>query len=61
MSAVSDFLTASEAATALRLNPRTIRRWIAEGKLEAIRLPSGRVRIPLAAIAPYLPGADAAS
>lgn len=54
MSVVTDFLTVAEAAAALRLTPRTIRRWVADGKLDAIILPSGRVRIPTAAIAPYV-------
>jgi excisionase family DNA binding protein len=38
-------LTTGEAARKLRTSDETIRRWIAEGKLPAITLPSGQFRI----------------
>lgn len=34
----------SEAARLLGVHRDTIRRWVAEGKLDAIRLPGGEVR-----------------
>jgi excisionase family DNA binding protein len=40
-----DYLTTAEAAALYRVNERTIRRWIAAGELEALRI-GGTVRIP---------------
>lgn len=41
-----ELLTVQEAATLLKVSIRTIRKWVAEGKLPALRI--GRtVRIPL--------------
>ncbi|MGW3482099.1 helix-turn-helix domain-containing protein [Rhodococcus indonesiensis] len=41
----------SEAAAMLSVNPRTLRRYIAAGKVPAFRLPGGRdLRIPVAAL-----------
>lgn len=53
LSPVTDYYTPNEAAEILKVNPRTVRRWVAAGKLEALTLPSGRVRIPKAALEPY--------
>jgi excisionase family DNA binding protein len=35
----SDLLTVSEVARILRCDPTTVRRWIVQGSLEAVRLP----------------------
>jgi excisionase family DNA binding protein len=43
-------LTPEEVAERLRVSPRSVRRWIAAGKLAAVILPSGRVRIDEAAV-----------
>jgi excisionase family DNA binding protein len=49
-------LTVTEVAQQLRLNPRTIRRWIAAGRLPAIDLGSDRAgyRICASAVAALL-------
>jgi excisionase family DNA binding protein len=49
-------LTVTEVAQQLRLNPRTIRRWIAAGRLPAIDLGSDRAgyRIRASAVAALL-------
>jgi excisionase family DNA binding protein len=39
------FLTVSEVADLLRLNPQTVRQWIDKGKLPAVRLGERQVRI----------------
>jgi excisionase family DNA binding protein len=45
MNQLSDLLTITEFATALRLKPSCIRRWIGERRIETVRV--GRlVRIP---------------
>jgi excisionase family DNA binding protein len=41
----SDLLTTAEAAEMLRVSPETVARWVRLGQLEAIRLPSGHIRI----------------
>ena len=38
-------LSVAQAAEQLGYSKETLRRWIAEGKLSAKRLPSGRIRI----------------
>jgi excisionase family DNA binding protein len=40
-----DLLTVVEVATILHVHKRTVQRWIADGKLEAVKLPGGRYRI----------------
>ncbi len=56
---MTEFLTVAEAAGRLRVNERTIRRWIDAGELPAVR--RGRViRIPAAALEPILQVALAA-
>lgn len=39
-----ELLTSAEVATAYRVTTTTVRRWVAAGELEAIRLPGGRLR-----------------
>lgn len=40
-------LTPKQAAEIVKRRPKTIRRWIREGKLNAIRLPSRQILIPM--------------
>lgn len=37
----SELWTVAEVAEYLRLNPETVRRWIREGRLEAVKLGNG--------------------
>jgi len=39
-------LKVDEVAAMLGVHPKTVYRWIREGKIEVIKLPSGRIRIP---------------
>lgn len=52
-------LTPAEVGQRMRVHRRTVTRWIADGKLEAIRLPGGEFRIPAhvveQAMQPYVP------
>ena len=41
-----EFLTVAEVAQLLRLNQQTVRNWIDQGSLPAIRVGARRVRIP---------------
>ncbi len=43
-----------QVAALLDMHPSTIRRWIEESKLSAIRLPSGQLRIRAESLKPYL-------
>jgi len=48
-----------DAAAMLSVNPRTIRRHIANGTLPAFRLPGGRnLRVPVAALEAIVNGGD---
>lgn len=38
------YLTVTEVANRYRTTPRTVQRWIREGRLRAVRLPGGRGR-----------------
>ena len=40
-----DLITITEAAATLGVHPRTLRRWLAAGRLRYVRLPSGRRRL----------------
>ncbi|WP_033371642.1 helix-turn-helix domain-containing protein [Humibacter albus] len=51
---MTDLLTVEQVAVRLLVSPRTVRRWIANGSLHAIRLPSGSVRISEVALAQAL-------
>lgn len=46
----NELLTPTEFAAIAKVHPRTVRRWAAEGKIRSVTLPSGRVRIPAAAL-----------
>lgn len=54
-----ELLTPQEAADRLKVHPRTIKRWAADGKIPAIELPNGRLRIPADAVEAVLTGAGA--
>jgi excisionase family DNA binding protein len=41
----NELLTVAQVAGRWHVSIRTVHRWIAEGKLKAVRLPSGRYRI----------------
>ncbi|MEE8138525.1 MAG: excisionase family DNA-binding protein [Thermoanaerobaculia bacterium] len=45
MIAQKDPLTPKELAIELRVVPKTVYRWIADGKLKAVRTPGGSFRI----------------
>ena len=52
-----ELLTAAEAAKALRTSRRNLNRWIASGRLQAVRGGAGgssRVLVPKAAVAEFL-------
>lgn len=38
----TSYLTVNEVADRYRTTPRTVQRWIREGRLRAVRLPGGR-------------------
>jgi excisionase family DNA binding protein len=40
-----ELLTVAEVARRWHVSIRTVQRWIADGKLKAVRLPSGRYRV----------------
>jgi excisionase family DNA binding protein len=40
-----EYLTVNEVAAALKLNPQTVRNWITDGRLPALRVGQRRVRI----------------
>lgn len=44
------FLTPLEVARMLRVDPKTVTRWCAAGKMPSIRTPGGHRRIPESAI-----------
>lgn len=56
MPQLSPLLTTAEAARKLTVSDETIRRWIADGKLPAITLPSGQYRIRKADVEAILRG-----
>lgn len=43
---LKELMTIREVATYLKINPRTVRRWIAKGKLSRIDLTEQTIRIP---------------
>ena len=44
------YLSTRQAAELLGVHPTTVRNWIRAGKLEAIRLPGGQLRIDVQAL-----------
>jgi excisionase family DNA binding protein len=51
-----ELITVSEAAALLKVNERTIRRWIEAEKIPYLELPSGSYRIPQGALLASLRG-----
>ena len=52
-----EFLTPKEVAGILRVSPRTVQRWVKEGRLRAVRV--GKLwRIPREALEEFLYGRD---
>jgi excisionase family DNA binding protein len=49
-------LTVAQAASLLNVSDKTIRRWLADGKVAYVKLPSGAVRIPQGALLASLQG-----
>jgi excisionase family DNA binding protein len=47
---MTDLLTVSQVATLLQVGAATVRRWVREDHLPAVRLPSGGIRIRQAAL-----------
>jgi putative resolvase len=52
-----EYFLVREVADKFRVDPRTVLRWISEGKLRATRTPGGRWRIPASAVEALLGGA----
>lgn len=44
MTPLQPLLTTGEVAAALSVDPETVRRWVKDGKLRAVELPSGVLR-----------------
>ena len=42
---MNQLMTSQEVAEVLRVHPATVRRWVLEGKIQAMRLPGGEYRI----------------
>jgi excisionase family DNA binding protein len=45
-----EYLTPNEVALMLHVDPATVRRWCQAGRLQAVRLPGGGYRIPMAVV-----------
>ena len=43
--ALPDYLTYAEAAELLRVSVRTVSRYVADGRIDAVTLPTGRPRL----------------
>ena len=52
-----DLLTPSEVGALFRVDPKTVTRWAAAGKLESVRTPGNRSRYPRPAVMALLVGA----
>jgi excisionase family DNA binding protein len=50
MNVIEETVTPQEAATILGINLRSIREWISQGRIETIKLPGNRRRIPRSAL-----------
>jgi putative resolvase len=46
MSSVGRLLRVKEAALLLNVSRKTVWKWIRDGRLKGVRLPSGRYRVP---------------
>jgi putative resolvase len=55
MSDLYRLLTVKQAAQWLQVNEETVWRWIRKGKMKAVRLPSGRLRIEESEIRRMIP------
>lgn len=55
------FLSPSEVAAELEVSPTSIRRWIRDGRLRSIRLPSGQRKVRRADVEAILRGDDDAT
>ena len=55
MTQLSPFLTPTDVARRYDTTPDTIRRWVREGKLPAVHMPSGRVKFRRAEIDELMP------
>lgn len=60
---LDSFLSIAQIAHLLRLSPRTVRRWIESGRLQAVRTSArrGRFRVPRGALTDFLECSRAAS
>lgn len=47
-------LTVKRTAELLSIQPRSVRRWVKDGQLPSVRLPSGGIRIPADAVTSIL-------
>ena len=61
MSNFERFYRVKEVCGILRVDRRTLWKWIKEGKIKAVRLPSGRYRIPESEIRKILGGSGGRS
>lgn len=57
--ATQRYVSPGELATELGLSDRTVRRWVAEGKLKAVRLSARVIRIDRAEVDRFLSEASA--
>jgi putative resolvase len=53
-----DFYRVGRVANLLGVSPRTVRRWVAQGRIRSVRLPTGERRVPAAEIDVMLAGAQ---
>lgn len=51
-------LTSGEVARAFRVDPKTVSRWAARGRLESVRTPGGHRRFRTSAVRALLEGND---
>jgi len=49
-------LTVAQAASLLNVSEKTVRRWVSDGKVPYVKLPSGGARIPQGALLASLEG-----
>jgi excisionase family DNA binding protein len=56
MTSAPEFVTVEELAARLRVNPATVRRWVASGRLAAFQVGDGAIRIRSADVEQFLSG-----